>query len=490
MTRRLAALALATAATVGAADGLRAEAHGIARESGLVRIALGRDGATSPPGHGPGRLVAAIHDLSLPQEAPAVASREYDLPDVAILDRGLTAVLVLPPRLPARLGVVATLVRPTRPGAPPQTTIATATLRTPAGAIAEVSGTAGRLRASGEPDPLPWLWSEQAGELAAGGATAASVGRMAELSTRIGGWLDGQRPTRPAAGSSERAIRDPVDGSAQPWRLHLPAGSGPHPFVLLLSTAAGGKAGWEPPPPAWLSAAMTAGIAVVECYPAGDRSWHGAAARRIPLVLAAARSVADLDPTLGAALAMDGRTPPGCPYPAHAPERPADPAWWRVLPGPPAPPTPAPGRGLATVLDAPFTVVVGTAEHRSAAAANRRLAESFRRAYAAHAHAVVTLLDDTADPAGLAGRNLVLIGNPRSNRVLAALAPGLPFTWDHREVRGPGGFAAMRASAPALACSAALPDGRMALILDGSAPAWGDGLPLDGTPSPLAVAPR
>jgi hypothetical protein len=324
------------------------------------------------------------------------------------------------------------------------------------------------LRAAGETDPQPWLWAEQAAELGDGGASAASIGAVSALGSRLDAWLAGSR-----ASVGERALRDPVDGSVQPYRLHLPPGGGPHPLLVVLPTAqpALGKARWPATEARLLDAALAAGVAVVECYPAGDVRWNGAARRRIALTVAAAAAAAPLDLARGACVGLCADR--GLPYALHRPPPTVDAAWCRAVLGPPRPVLP--GGGWA---DAPFAVIVGSAEHTAAAAVNRRLAESFRSAYAAHAHAVVELLDDRVEATRLAGRNLVLIGNPRSNRVLASLRPELPWRWDHRSVTGPDGTTMLRATMPSLACSARLADGRSVLILDGPVPAWGPDLPL------------
>jgi hypothetical protein len=343
-----------------------------------------------------------------------------------------------------------------------------AAVATPNAALNKVAGLVAQLRAGGETDPLPWLWAEQAAELGGGGASAASIGAVAAIGTRLAGWLAGERTA-----TSDRALRDPVDGSVQPYRLRLPRGDGPHPLLVLLPAAqpALGKARWPAADARLVDAALAAGIAVVECYPAGDLAWNGAARRRIALTIAAAAAVAPLDLARGACVGACGEA--GLPYALHRPPAVVDAIWCRAALGPPRPTVP--GGGWA---DAPFAVVVGGAEHAAAATANRRLAESFRAAYAAHAHAVVELLDDRIDPARLAGRNLVLIGNPRSNRVLAALHPELPWRWDHRSVTGADGASTLRTSMPPLTCRIRLADGRSAVILDGPPPAWGPGLPL------------
>lgn len=466
---------LIAACALAADPGLGVEPLGLARPDALLRVAVSRPAVDGDP-PGPVRLLAELRD-----GAAVLASTALDLDGLAALDRRVVLVLTTPAigAGPYRVRVAATW--PGGPGLPARSALGEAEVRTPAAALQAATAAIARLRAAGDSDPLPWLWAEQIAELAAGGANAASAGEVSAIAGRLEGWLGGARPAPAWPGCAELALRDAVDGSVQPWRLHVPAGSGPFPVAVLLATAAGqGKARW----PAWdrrqVQAALEAGLAVVECHPAGDRRWDGAAARRIAAVLAAAGRLAALDTRRGAVLCA--ADPPAAPYAVHRPGPAAeDPTWWRAALGPPRPPRSAP----ATWSDAPFAIVVGTAEHAAAVAANRAIAASLRAAYAAHALAVVDLLDDTIDADRLAGRNLVLIGNPRSNRVLAGLRLALPFTWDHREVSGPDGFRALRATAPALACSTTLPDGRIVLVIDGRAPAWGDGLPLAGLGLPL-----
>jgi hypothetical protein len=118
-------------------------------------------------------------------------------------------------------------------------------------------------------------------------------------------------------------------------------------------------------------------------------------------------------------------------------------------------------------------VVVGTGEHRAARDDARSLANAFVRAWAAHAHGLPPVVDDTAFRAqDWAGRNLVLIGSPRGNAVLRDLLPQLPVAWDDRTVRV-GGRICHRSLAPALAVAVAHPrdPSLTVLVLDGS-PAW------------------
>jgi hypothetical protein len=123
-------------------------------------------------------------------------------------------------------------------------------------------------------------------------------------------------------------------------------------------------------------------------------------------------------------------------------------------------------------------VVVGTGEHRAARADARQLATAFVRAWAAHAHGLPPVIDDTAYRArAWAAYHLVLIGSPRGNAVLRDLADQLgpqrfPVSWDDRDLRV-GGRTCLRSRLPAFALAVARPDAPALtmLVLDG-APAW------------------
>lgn len=470
------ALPCLLAGALAGVDGPVVTVHGLAREGGLLRVEV----RAQTTGRGPGRLSCSLRPVDSPADQAPLSAASAELADLSRLADGAILVMPIPSPCPSRLWVTASVARPDA-----GTISTTVVVRTPAAALHAVAAAVDVLRLADERDPLPWLWAEQAADLATGSATAGAVAAMEGLTRRLTDWSTGTRPPVPGPGLSSLAIRDPVDASVQPYYLHLPPGDGPFPIVLLLpaATPATGKAGWAPPAPATLAAAAAAGVAVIVCYPAGDRAWQGAAARRIRPTLADALARAPLDRNRGAVVAAT--PPPGAPFPVHSPGSLDDPAWWRALPGPAQADSPVPATDLSTVLTAPFTVVVGTAEHRAARTANRRLAEAFRDAYAAHAHAVPPQVDDDVDPASLTGRNLVLIGNPRSNRILASLALELPCTWDHRLVQGPGGAGMLRAAGGGIACLGRLAGGHLALVLDGRPPAWGDGLPLAGQTSPL-----
>ncbi|MBA3698816.1 MAG: hypothetical protein H0W78_08175 [Planctomycetes bacterium] len=142
-----------------------------------------------------------------------------------------------------------------------------------------------QLRERGDLDPLPALWLEQAGELLLDGPSLATCHQLLDLGGRLERWLAGERTPEIL-----RALRDPVDGSVQPYRLHLPAEGPVTALVVLLIEPARPlrKCAWPPVPPAWLAAARAAGCAVVEVYPAGDVAWNGIAQARVWTTIAAA----------------------------------------------------------------------------------------------------------------------------------------------------------------------------------------------------------
>jgi len=149
-----------------------------------------------------------------------------------------------------------------------------------------------RLRASGDQDPLPWLWIEQGAALAQAAPSLANTRALRALNDAVEAWLNGTRPVAAAGGSTMRALREPSDGSVQPYRMHLPTGAGPWPVALLLHRQSGtpAKERWPEPDAALLAAARGAGCALVEAYPGGDPTWSGVGPARALRALTAARS--------------------------------------------------------------------------------------------------------------------------------------------------------------------------------------------------------
>jgi hypothetical protein len=143
-------------------------------------------------------------------------------------------------------------------------------------------------------DPLPYLWAEQAGEATTTGASLQACALLAQYEQRLSGWLRGQRPGIFPIGCSERALRDPVDGSIQPWRVHMPRPTRqPTPLVVLFSPADQDlrKSTWPMLASPWLAAARDAGVAILEIYAAGDRTWCGVGVARAELAIRACASV-------------------------------------------------------------------------------------------------------------------------------------------------------------------------------------------------------
>lgn len=144
---------------------------------------------------------------------------------------------------------------------------------------------------------------------------------------------------------------------------------------------------------------------------------------------------------------------------------------------------------LAAYANSAFSVVIGTGESAAAQADNRALAQAFASAWAAHAQGRVRLIPDTGlDETSLPGQHLVLIGNVRSNGLLARLTAraALPAQWDARTLTV-GGEVFLRSDRRAFALAWPHPahDGRLLVILDGSASWKSTGLPLAGLPDLL-----
>ncbi len=354
-----------------------------------------------------------------------------------------------------------------------------ATAATPGSLTAELAAHQAALGA--DPSPLAALLLDQAAEGLVVGAAWTQVRDLLDLlATGIPaqGWRD------EGGGRRLLAFRDPADGSAQPVRLHLP--SQPRGTALLChGGAAPGKLDWPAPPAAIIAAALAQGWAVVEVHPASDGQWSSLAPRRALLALAAARAAGapagpvlvvgigngaggalrvamrlnqatavrldqprllDLlqSPILAAALTgidlgAHGRLALPTGLVATSLPAPTEAGFWapaltrlrqvalRVEAGP------------ATVTDGPFTIVVGTREHTAAVGDARRLAQQLSDAWARFAMGRPRMVDDTATSLRAeAGRHLVLVGNPRSNALLATLVRRgltLPLTWDDRAVR-------------------------------------------------------
>jgi hypothetical protein len=275
-------------------------------------------------------------------------------------------------------------------------------------------------------------------------------------------------------------IVDPVDGSVQPVRRHFSPGRGPGDrwAVLLMPAGLVEKSRWPEPPAGVIAAAQAAGYGVIEAYPAGDPDFTGASQARLEILAADATEPPLLvgigSAAAGARLAYrrDPRRWAGV-VAAPSAAAVADPRIWQIVEQPTGEVPQAP---LTAYARGPFVIVIGTGEHDTAAENNVRLAESFRIAWARHAHGLPpVVLDTDYDPTAWSGYHLVLVGSPRSNTVLARRSPPLAATWDDRSVslekstfrRQPPPFCALAITDPP------------AVVIDGAWPTdWFDGLPL------------
>ena len=320
-----------------------------------------------------------------------------------------------------------------------------------------------RLREAHETAALPWLLAEQASELLAPQTltTIADDQALRRTIEALETWRSPVSGFIPSAGTHLLAYRDPVDTSVQPIRLTLPPPQTTLPLLNVVvrthPDSSVQKSHWPPLPAAWMAAANQAGVAVLEVQAAGDGTCTGAAWRRIPLAIAAARASGALLGATNIIGALDDLDKP---------------ATWRQ-----------PSARLAVTADSPlsswasgpFVVVVGSGEHRSAVDDADHLAEQFVTAWAAHARGLPPRIHDVDwNAADWRGHHLVLIGSPRGNSVTRALLPDLPMTWDDRVVTFHG-QTAYRSLLPRIAFTLPRPNeaGFCVLVLDGS-PAWSD----------------
>jgi hypothetical protein len=136
-------------------------------------------------------------------------------------------------------------------------------------------------------------------------------------------------------------------------------------------------------------------------------------------------------------------------------------------------------------------VVIGTGESAAAQHDNRQLATAFLNAWATHAQGRPPIIDDVdyKDEAQR-GRHLIVIGNTRSNNVLAGWAKNMahfPITWDARQLSVEGKNWLRSEQRPVcLTWPHPANDGRLLIILDGSARWLQPGLPLSQVPE-LAI---
>lgn len=278
----LALLAAISPVSAGEAPALAIEPGEAWVRAGLAfRCRVATAAPTDDPARGPYRL-----HLGLVQGGATLAEAAFELVNLGQLEQGVEAVLFPRPaggvldERPVLLQAV--LTNP----AISEVARAERRLDTPLALQRALEADWQAFRQGGPTAPEPALWFEQAGERMLEGASLAALAELAAIRARLAEWRSGR--WAPAAGDAELAIRDPVDGSVQPYRVHLPPGAARAPVVLALlgGEAPVGKARWPALPEAWLAAARSAGVAVVQAYPAGDRSWTGVAPRRALLALA------------------------------------------------------------------------------------------------------------------------------------------------------------------------------------------------------------
>jgi len=514
----------------------------VVRPPSLFRLSLTRHATAAEAGRGP-----MLVEISLAQGQVLLASDRIELSHLGDLAQGLSVALspsgLDPQQGDATVWLRVTLMTALAPqlGEPyvPVEELSRE-LPTPRSLAARLDALQARLRSTAPAAVLPWLWEEQCEEIVNG---QTSTRHCVEL-MRLEGLLQGALAvgaTPPSLDGPLYAYRDPSDGSVQPERCYAPPGAVRGTAWLLSSPArAPQKCDWPEPDPQLLEGAAQAGLELVQLYPAGDLGWDGAALLRAlhrlqdpghgPVLLigqdrgavGALRLLAlapqrlsgvrlldpllgdTLDPLLvaGAVVTVSGRLDDAWSHftPAlRSGGGPGTPAFWQADAAPPA--SVAPDRLFAQVVPelatpathyalGPFVVVVGMGEHRAAQQDDRALATTFCHAWAGHAHGLPPCIDDSAfRPGAWRGYTWILIGNPRSNRVIAHLTRRhpLPITWDSRSLTFQNQVY-LRSDRRAVALEVPRSDGGQALMLDG-APAWtAGGLPLVGVSLPYLGA--
>ncbi len=529
---------LLTAADAGSAATSGAMTRATKKEAGTALAPLELvdcDQVVRPPALFRLRLIASVPserfddagyalDISLERGDELLASDQVHLDRLGQLSAGIEAVLspVLgrgpTTALPAHLSVVLTSSDHHRQ-------VRVSRELPTAGSLAhQLTVEQGLLRARHEASPLPWLWWEQGQEIATAPESSERCRDLLGLLSLLAAADTGTLPASPLIG----AWRDPVDASVQPERYHRVDGALVTAWVLATPSTPVAKSDWPALLPAWLAAAAAARCVVIETYPAGDRDWQGIAAMRalsrmqdrragrVLLVAAAGASQAALrlanghpELFLGVRLVDPGQgllqVPSGMPLTISrtltsgartaAQLDPESPAFWTTpLPasvlGPVAgagPPLPAGALSrLCAYARQPFVVVVGMGEHRAAQEDDLALAHAFIAAWAQHAHGLPPAFSDAEfDPERWKDHAWVLIGNTRSNRILAQLAHRhvLPVSWDGRQLTLRS-TSYPRADRRCVAFSFERPDHGLAVVLDGSANWPAEGLPLSGVADP------
>lgn len=224
-----------------------------------------------------------VAQVSLTQGGTTLAAQDFPLARLGQLLGGIDVVLVPTPPQDHGAEVELTITV----SDPPRRDLhhVTRRLATPLGLQRGLEHRQRLLAERGELDPLPALWLEQAGELVQNGPSLATCHQLIEIGGRLDRWLAGERTPQIL-----RALRDPIDGSIQPYRLHLPGDGAVTALTVVLVEPARPvrKSAWPTVPAAWLSAARAAGCAVLEVYPAGDSAWTGIARPRVWSTIAAA----------------------------------------------------------------------------------------------------------------------------------------------------------------------------------------------------------
>jgi hypothetical protein len=136
-----------------------------------------------------------------------------------------------------------------------------------------------------ERPPLPSLWFEQAGELLSGSASEHTCDQLHEILRCVQAHNAGQPLT-----STLYALRDRIDHSVQPYRLHVPSINQKSDITALAvifnsPTPSPRKSNWPQLPPAWIHAALQERCAVLEIYPAGDVNWGAFTRQRARCVI-------------------------------------------------------------------------------------------------------------------------------------------------------------------------------------------------------------
>ena len=514
----------------------------VVRPPSLFRLSLARHATPAEAGRGP-----MLIEISLAQGQVLLAADRIELAHLGDLAQGLSVALA-PSGLDPQQGDTTVWLRVTLMTAlapqlgEPYVAVEELSreLPTPRSLASRLDALQARLHAAAPTAALPWLWEEQCEEIVNGQTSTRHCVELMRLEGLMQAALTAGTPP-PQPDGPLYAYRDTIDGSVQPERRYAPPGAVRGTAWLLTSPSrTPQKCDWPEPDEQLLDGAAQAGVELVQLYPAGDLGWDGAALLRalrrlrdpghgpvlligqgrgavgalrlLALAPQCLSGVRLLDPQLGDALDPLLLAGAAATVSGHLDDTwshftpalrtgggPQTPAFWQADATPPV--SVAPARPFAQVAPelaapathyalGPFVVVVGMGEHRAAQQDDRALATAFCHAWAAHAHGLPPCIDDTAfQPGAWRGYTWILIGNPRSNRVIGHLVRHhpLPITWDSRSLTFQNQVY-LRADRRAVALAVPRSDGGQALLLDG-APAWSaGGLPLVGVTLPYLGA--